>query len=102
MENDAFGYGLQRCVSRFGVPVFGIGLFVVDGCSLSLQVVPQKEFLKIIASTSSHMSCGKNEVVNFGLIWASHEVERSSFFIVSNYYGNLLSDILLQQSPKDV
>ena len=32
MENDALGYGLQRCASRFGVPVFRIGLFVVDGC----------------------------------------------------------------------
>jgi len=31
MENDALGYGLQRCAGCFGVPVFWIGQFVVDG-----------------------------------------------------------------------
>ena len=31
-EYDVLGYGLQPCASRFGVPVFLIGLFVVDGC----------------------------------------------------------------------
>ena len=37
MENDALGYGLQRCVSGFGVPFLRFGQFVVDECVISCE-----------------------------------------------------------------
>ena len=46
MEYDVVGYGLQRCAARFRVPVFWIGLFVVDVCILYSFVTRKDRYIK--------------------------------------------------------